>query len=604
MRQPFWTENTQRMALRTGRIDMKKQEMINRLLEPMEKAFDEKENMIVRDYEHWVGGYHTRRTGRTHVVRDTADYAASVLILEQKEHYEKAVRALYRICELQDLRPGSRTYGLWSYYLEEDLDHMLAPDYNWSDFIGKNLIGILSMCRNRLPEDLQKKLRESIRAAMECSIKRNVAADYTNMSIMGCMTITAAGDLLGDGKLFRIGRERLEKLYEYTAFNGAFSEYNSSAYILVAMNEIMRMLAFFRDERCLFIAEELNRYAWECLASHYNTSIGQLTPPQARAYRDLDNGSLAWAVWQGTGGRFGRVPEEEEAVSGGISLESLCFPPKCPQECLRLFEEKKRFLAHTYYRKNDIRSQGEDTTIIRELDSPDLTAFSYVTGRYSMGAFALCDCWAQRRNVMVVWDKEKPKYFRLRCINGDYDFCSGLAVCSQEKNVILGHLGLVTDRGSFHYILDREKDGRYLTKALTFKFELGGWTERLRIEKADGEDEWVIRDRELTISLRIPAWFCDGKSCEPYLAEDGRALILPVYEGEEKLLDTTVLGETYGVFRLAAESGDPEEIRLEQASEVITAAAAKGLVSSVCGGLKVSSHTCPVPYREALEQLF
>ena len=398
---------------------MKRQEIISRLLEPMEMAFDDKESMIVRDYDHWVGGYHTRRTGKTHVVRDTADYAASVLLLGQKEHYANAVRALYRICELQDLRPGSRTYGLWSYYLEEDLDHMLAPDYNWSDFIGKNLIGVLRLCCEDLPLDLQEKLRTAIRAAMECSIKRNVAADYTNMSIMGGMTIMAAGELLGDSKLSGIGRERLEKLYEYTVFNGAFSEYNSSAYLLVAMNEIMRMLAFFRDERCLFIAGELNRYAWECLAAHYNTSIGQLTPPQARAYRDLDNGSLAWAVWQGTEGRYGRVPEEEEALAGGISLESLCFPPVCPQECLKLFEEKERFLAHTYYRKNDIRSRGEDTTIIRELDSPDLTAFSYLTPEYSMGAWE----WPQGVALFAMYQyyKESGDAAMLEFLRGWFD---------------------------------------------------------------------------------------------------------------------------------------------------------------------------------------
>lgn len=578
---------------------MKRQELIDKLLDPMAEAFDEKESMIVKDYEHWVGGYHTRRTGITHVVRDSADFAATVLMLEQKKHYEKAVRALYRICELQDLRPGSRTYGLWPYYLEEDLDHMIAPDYNWSDFIGKNLIGILRMCSGKLPGDLQVKLKEAVRSAMECSIQRNVAADYTNMSIMGSMTITAAGDLLGDRRLFRIGKERLEKLYEYTAFNGAFSEYNSSAYILVAINEIMRMLSFFRDERCLFIANELNRYAWECLAAHYNTSIEQLTPPQARAYRDLDNGSLAFAVWQGTDGRYGRIPGEKEVLSGGVSLESLCFPPRCPQECLRLFEEKERFLSHTYYKKNDIRSNGEDTTIIRELDSPDLTAFSYLTSRYSMGAFALCDCWTQRRNVMVVWDRERPKYFRLRCINGEYDFCSGLVNAAQERNVILGQLGLVTDRGSFHYILDQEKNGTYRTNALYFKFELGGNTCGLTIEK-DGDD-YLVKDKDFVISLRIPVWNADGKKREPYLTEDGLALILPIYEGEETLLDTTAFRDTYGVFALSVDSGEPEEKELLRETSVITTQVSpEGVAASECGRLKVESYVRPVAYRKAL----
>lgn len=333
-------------------------------MEPLRRAFDEKEAMIVKDYAHWVGGYHTRRTGRTHVVRDTADYAASVLLLGLTEEYPQAFKALERICELQDMREGSRTCGLWPYYLEEDLDHMLAPDYNWSDFIGKNLIGICLCCREQLPNELPEKLLRSVRAAVECSILRNVAADYTNMSIMSCMTILAAGELLGEQRFLREGRARLVKLYEYTRYNGAFSEYNSSAYVLVALHEINRMRTFFHDEECLAIAEELNRYAWEMLATHYNCCLEQLTPPQARAYRDLDNGSLAWTIWRGTGGRFGRDATQEMLEAGAISLEELCFPSVCPRELYSCFEQKERFQAHTYYRANQIRSEGDRKSVV------------------------------------------------------------------------------------------------------------------------------------------------------------------------------------------------------------------------------------------------
>ncbi len=575
--------------------------------------------MIVRDYKHWVGGYHTRRTGRTHVVRDTADFAAAVLLLHQEQDYDKAFRALERICELQDVREGSATFGLWSYYLEEDLEQMMAPDYNWSDFIGKNLIDVAFSCQEFLPDGLFEKLKIAIRNAMKCSIQRNVACDYTNMSIMGSMTIAAAGELLDDEEFRQIGSNRLEMLYKYTVFNGAFSEYNSSAYVLVAMNEIMRMLKYFRNPRNLFIAKELNRFAWEGLAKHYNMAIGQLTPPQARAYRDVDNGSLAWAIWQGTGGRYGRIPSREETANGGVSLESLYFPPSCPKECLPYFAEKESFQVQTYYRKNNLRQEDVDTTIIRELDSPDLTAYSYRTPSYSMGAFALCDCWNQRRNVMVLWDKEHPKYFRLRCINGDYDFCSGMVYAAQEKNRILGQLGLVTDRGSFHYILDKEKTGIYETDALYYKFELGGETDTLRICEENGA--YVIRDDHMKITLHVVAWIFDGKQGSIELAQDGKAVILKGYIGEKKRLDTTKLGDTWGTFTLTVEddrNGADAKDRAGNASEekqmnrtsgkekrdsvsgVRIKRLGDGRIASDWKGLQVTSFACPVPYRRAL----
>ena len=94
----------------------------------------------------------------------------------------------------------------------------------------------------------------------------------------------------------------------------------------------------------------------------------------------------------------------------------------------------------------------------------------------------------------------------------------------------------------FHYILDKEKNGTYLTNALYFKFELGGNVSGLKIEK-DG-DAYLVKDGDFVISLRIPVWTADGAKREPYLTQDGKALILPVYEGESTLLDTKALRDT------------------------------------------------------------
>ena len=602
---------------------MNRQEMADRLLREMEAAYDKEESLIVREYAHWVGGYHTRRTGRTHVIRDTADYAASVLILGREEVYDRAFQALERICGLQDVRPGSRTFGLWPYYLEENLEQMLAPDYNWSDFIGKDLIGVCLLCGDRLPEGLRTKLHTAIRNAMECSIRRNVGEDYTNMSLMGCMTITAAGELLEDGRLKAMGRDRLERLCAYTRYNGAFSEYNSSAYILVAMQEIMRMLAFFRDRDIRQMAEELNGYAWKMLASHYNVTLGQLTPPQARAYRDVDNGSLAWAIWQGTGGRYGQVPDEGMLQKGAVSLESLCFPPVCPQELFPLFAEKERFLAHTYYRCNTLRREEADLTIIREVDSPDLTAYSWQRGEISMGAFAMCDCWAQRRNVMVVWNREQPRFFRLRCRMGDHDFCSGFTWAVQAENRILGILGLVTDRGSFHYILDADKNGCYETDHLSFRFELGGDCGDLRITQ-QGKD-FIIRDKKpdgmVCLRLRVEKWMFDGRQAPAWVSEDGKMVVLAGYEGPAKRLDTTALGDTWGVFSLevweekdvpglaGSTAGAIEERGRQETDsrepegwnrDIHVEALPGGRVRAAWNALALEAFRYPVPYRRAI----
>ncbi|MBR4058405.1 MAG: glycoside hydrolase family 88 protein [Lachnospiraceae bacterium] len=584
---------------------MKYKEKMTEILDRELTQFDEKENMVTR-VEKVNQGYHTKVEGKIHHIKATSVFAVGVLLAQENAHYDKAFSALERICDLQDIRKDSPTFGLWSYYMEEDLEHMIAPDYNWANFVGRDLLAVCILCEDKLPDALKSRLHEAIRNAAECTIRRNVAADYTNISLMGSLTIIAAGELLRDDRIFQIGKRRLEKLCEYTRVTTGFSEYNSSAYVMIAIEEISRMLVFFKEEECRAMAQELNRYAWEMLASHYNTSLAQLTPPQTRAYMDVDDGRLANLIWLGTEGRYGSSHPEHIGLDAALYLKF-----HCPEEVLPLFEEKERFFAHTYYRKNDIRQPGEDVTIIRELDSPDLIAYSYKTSAYSMGAFALCDTWNQRRNVMVVWDKEKPKTFRLRGIHNGYDFCSGMAYAVQDKNHILGHLGFVTDRGSFHYILDKVKNGVYDVEELNFRFELGGNSADVIVREVKnprhGKD-FVVEDAFLRISLHIEKWVFDGKDASVYLSEDGRAVILEGYKGPAVQLDTNRLGDTYGVFvlsvdtiGLAREAGELQtKEETKNMDEIQINNLPGGKVKSEWKGMSVTSPGAPVPYRRAL----
>ncbi len=526
--------------------------------------YDENEHMLTVEQKKWAGGYHTRRTGILHPLRDAAEYADAIFQGGMEELFGRGEQVIRRICSLQDAKEGSRTYGLWSYYLEENLDDMIAPDYNWADFISKCLLGIRILASDRVTAETKEIMDAAIRRAAMCSIRRNVGLDYTNIALMSSMTILSAGELLQDKAIFEAGKERLEKLYAYTKFNGAFSEYNSSAYVLVALNEIARMKRFFKDSRCRFLAEELNGYAWDGLSNHYNAWIGQLTPPQARAYVNLDTGALAWNVYLGTDGRYGAVPRQDgQILLSAISVESLLYPPECPQKFFPRFEEKERFLAHTYYKKNCLREEGTDTTIIRDLDHPDLTAYSYQTQDYSMGIFQASDCWNQRRNAMVVWGREKPSYMRLRGMIGDYDFCSGMVYGYQKENVIYGHLGLVSDRGSFHYILDKVKNGIYETDRLYFQFEIGD-REDLRFAPICGGYE--IRDQGIVITVRIHTFIYDGKPGQIRLSEDERRLLLIGYEGEKTVIDTNALNDTYGVFSIQVRKEEEQAAEAPQAA--------------------------------------
>jgi len=557
------------------------------------ESFDEKEGLLAFVIKNASGGYHSKRVGKLHGLRPSSFYAANILCNGFEEFYPQALQAADRLCQLQDTREGSKTFGLWAYNMEDGFESMLSPDYNWADFIGKNLQDIVQFSKCPLPADLKAKLLTAIRNAAECSIRRNVGLDYSNIAVMSCLNIVCAGEILGDARIFAIGKERLERLCEYTRFNGSYSEYNSSTYALTVLGDVNRMLYAFRDARCLELARELNFYVWKMVASHYNSSLKQLSPPQARAYRDLENGSVGWMIWCGTRGKYGTPMTDKLFEPSEAMLEILCPGLTCPEEALPYFEGTEKFLVDTYYKQNDLRRPGEDYTIIREPDSPDLTAYSYQTPNFSMGVFALCDTWVQRRNCMVVWDKDNPKCFRIRSVACNYDFTGGVTYAQQENNRILGQVGLVTDRGHFHYILDKVKNGIYETDTLHFRFDLGGACEGLTIRQ-DGKD-FFVEDGDLTIKLHVEKWLYDGKEAPVYVSEDGKSVILEGYQGETTMLDTNVLDATCGVFTLTVEDATH---KAEEAP--LTWNLIDGKLSSSWGKLQVSSCATPVPYRKAL----
>lgn len=528
-----------------------REELLNERLDELHGEYDKDERLIGEERENPLAAYHSKITGRVHGTNKSAEYAAAILYAGQTRYYKRAADVFLRLAELQDTDRDSETFGLWAYFAEEDLGKMEAPDYNFADFIGKHFIYALSNHRDAFDDKTARIMENAVRNAALCSVKRNVSPDYTNISMMSCMTITAAGELLNDGELAERGAERLKKAYEYNKASGAFSEYNSSAYTPLAVAEITRMLMFFKDKELLRMAEELHDIAWENLSVYYSDTIGELAPPQKRCYRDLDNGELASFIYLATGGRFGSAERARE-----MSAAFLMLPIKCPEKFIKNFERRgSLFINKRYYRQNNIRTPDEDTVIIRSLKSPDLWARTYITDNFAAGSFDKSDLWAQRRNCSVVWNSGGAHgSFRLRCISGGHDCCSGVAAAAQKNGVIIGCAGFVNDHGDRHYILDKQKDGRIKTNYLAFVFELTGGAENTVITKENGG--YAVRGGGMEIRLAVKEWTVGENAGEIRLS--GRRIEFIVYEGGETVLDLNALKTCVLAFAMSVNEDLPE----------------------------------------------
>lgn len=570
-------------------------EFFEKKFKDLDERYDEEYGMPFTVLAEWntgsASGYHTRISGKVHPTVSGASYPEFVYILKKTDRYDKAERCLRKLISLQDKDPESRTYGLWSYYAEEPLEKMLAPDYNWTDFICRIFLHIMKQHGECLSEDLKALLKTSMRMGAECSRRRNVSADYTNISIMSLNTIIGAAEVCEDEALLDYGRNRLAKVLAYDKFCNSFSEYNSPCYTLILLEELARMRALFQDKECLRMAEELDQLAWRMFAMHYHAASKQMAPPHIRAYHDFADENLAMVVYLGTEGKYGAFSEK--------CVEMTRLPYRCPKEYWHYFEPvtEERFVSEAYYRKNDLRDPKEDTTIIRNVDSPDLWATTYMKPDYSLGSFRLCDTWVQRHNCMAFFgtDPERLTAFRLRCLKGDeekgagyqYDTCMGFVTAAQEKNKILGQIALTTDHGDFHYILDKTKSGIYPLDSLFFRFGFTGCTEGITAQKTENGYCFVVGEHQVFVSVYLPIF--DGKEAKLVWREKEKALDLVLTE-EKQLLDLRKLSETGATFTISIdEEMAPPVIRKEGDRRV-----------AEWGDLKVLSPVAPTAYDDAV----
>lgn len=577
-------------------LEFRKQKIREKVEDQHKNHFDPEVGMLVYyypPYNNGAGGYHTRKSGNLHHTNAAVMYADNVFYLGLEEYYGEARSCLWGVINAQDTREDSPTFGLWGSFIEEPLEEMLNPDYNLADFNARHLARILKKNAHCLDDELREAAILALYRAAQCSIKRNVSPDYTNISFMSLNTIVCAGELCGNEAFFKRGKERLKKVRDYNMIAGTFTEFNAPSYAPLALEEIGRMMYLFEDEDCKRWAAEMNYIGWEMVLSHYHEELNQICPPNMRSYNSITAKNTEELIFLGTDGEFGKIGENPGV--GAFISPSIC-PDELVDKYLRKKPEYPKFMEETFYKKNDLRTPDEDTVIVRNLESPDLHSYSYMTDSYLMGAFEKTDMWTQRRSSMICWGKNgKMTTFRIRCMNDDYDYCSGMVYTRQLENVALSHTGFVTDHGDFHYILDKEINSTLTTKKLWFKFELEGDCENAKITQ--NGNRFTISDKDMKIDLNIVSAYFDGEPMEIKLNHEGNFIEAVCFD-EEKTIDfATLSGTTCMVFTMAAQT----------VADIPETVSENGMITStlkVCNEtISVSSHITPVTFDEAIEKV-
>lgn len=495
----------------------------------------------------WRGenGYHSQIVNRTvHSTVHSFEYALDLMCRGRAEDFFRAEEILRKVLPLQDTDPSHDTYGIWSYYLEEPLDEMNPPDWNWADFCGKKILQMLLEFRTQISDDLVLDMEQALLHACYSIKKRNMGPGYTNISIMGTYVTLAAGEYFCMDDLIDYAKRRLRTLHQFNMDHKAFQEYNSPSYTWIVINDLAAMLTYIKDEESRKLVEDLNDLAWGCLAGHYHYRTRQWAGPHSRFYAMLEDDALLMQIQKALDYRILLVPLDKPGLADSLSNCFFSVRSKCPEKYIPYFtEEREERMEYTRY-------------LVASDKREDEIAASYLSREYTLGTFYKSTFWNQHRShISYFGSVQAPIYCCLKCLHDGYDYSSGQIATAQDKGNALSVISFATDGGDTHPNLDLVKHASIEAEDLRLRFEIGGAVEHIKVKREGNQMVRVCMD-EMEIGICVPyAAFgeVDGtleivsqrghvnETGDPKTVSDVLGIDVILYHGKKKTIDFSEL---------------------------------------------------------------
>ena len=229
-------------------------------------------------------------------VRESAWYAAGLLLRDQPGDRDRAAEILRTVLKQQYREPGKPWDGTFRRTPQEPQPGAnaliwRAYDPNWREFIGTTFALILTEYPDRIPADLAQALRESINYAVEGEIQeKRLKPSYTNISLMYSFLWNYAARQGNRPDWIAPAEEWQESVYKLFKQYDAFFEYNSPTYSGTDLYD----LALWRDygftPRMRSLGSEMEASLWRTTADFYNANLKNVSGPYDRAYgMDMQN---------------------------------------------------------------------------------------------------------------------------------------------------------------------------------------------------------------------------------------------------------------------------------------------------------------------------
>lgn len=524
-------------------------QILRQNLQEMDKEYDPQGKMITKVIKDW--NYHTdAMSGTFHEVRASFNYAVSLLDYGGKEYEQRAFDVIDKTISLQDTDPNSPSCGVWPYYEEEPLATKKSPiDYNWADFNAVSLLDIYMGHKDRLPEELLKKVEKALILAAKAVRKRNCGPGYTNIAIMGTYVTYVTSYLFDMPDMQEYANKRLKTFYDYTLEKGGFSEYNSPTYSIVAIDELNRMQRHIVEPEARKMIDELYSKCWSVIARHYHKPTAQWAGPHSRSYRTLVAPSFYGILKEASDGKIdlGYDPERADVKTKHHIPENLLsyfLNPQYPRTEVDIFEK----------------------------EGPQITGTTYLTDGYVIATSSRSSLWNQRRPLTAYWGQlNNARYLQVRLLHEFYDFSAASIFIQQNKNNVLSVINFCTNGGDKHINIDILKNGKFVAKDLRLRFELGNCKKiDATLPAKENNVFTVVADSGKMCIQLLEAKFDDLKGYWEKGSDGQNSWIdYVIYSGDEKDFDLTAVKQA--VYAFALSFGNlSDELSINEAKCAIT----------------------------------
>ena len=223
----------------------------------------------------------TRDTGVLHASREAAGFAGRLVANGAPQDLEVAKKVLDAVLGCQERREGDPHYGNFRWYLEDEV----VEDLNAVEFVLEHFIPMMLRHGDRLPPDVQNRVREGIRLGLGEIRNLNVLVAYTNIAALDILNSCLGGELLEDPEIAGWGYRKLAEWMAFTDRFGIPFEYNSPTYTAVTIRALKHLTDLVRCEDTRIRARTMAARLGLSVGLHIHAGTGRWAGPHSRAYQ-------------------------------------------------------------------------------------------------------------------------------------------------------------------------------------------------------------------------------------------------------------------------------------------------------------------------------